>query len=277
MINHSLGSWLNVSVPDLNTLAWKQTMRLTWVRRGEIVAQRPMNNSEDMKLRDFEARHFVSGWIGLAFRFRACAEHNQVFSASFQETRGDPQHVALYQEDEALFGFFVNGLSALECFCYSLYALGALVRTPTQTPSTPPQPLFPLLDPHNPKKLRAIKPGETLRVFQRHFSGHALTTQLDQMLGDPAYQEWSDIRNVAAHRAATAGRSFQYTDPDALLDGNHVQPAAIMLWAGDILLATDTTSSRYQWLRETLNAGIEATLEFAKREIPYPEAQLPPL
>ena len=285
MSNTSLGPWLDVDVPDLDTLAWKQIVRLAWVRSREIVDQRLQQSNaqgnaqgiEIWKVRDFEYRHFYSGWVGLAFRFRACAAHDQTYIMSFDQYGGDVMDMAMYQEDEALFGFFLKGLAALECFCYGLYALGTLVRTPTQAPSIPPQPLFPHLDPHDPKEPQAITPRVTLQAFQQHFAGYALTTQLARMLADPAYREWSNIRNVVAHRAATAGRSLRYSNPSALVGGDDARPSAVTMWAGDIDLTADTTASRYRWLRETLNTGIEATLAFTKHELPYPEAQLPSL
>jgi hypothetical protein len=59
---------------------------------------------------------------------RTCAIHSENFTTVFQRTWGAAQDEDVYQEDGALFGFFVKGLSALESFYFSLYALGALIR-----------------------------------------------------------------------------------------------------------------------------------------------------
>ena len=81
------------------------------------------------------------------------------------------QNIDLNLEDDALLDFFVKGLSALESFYYSLYALGALIYTPTLTLSVPPPDQFPWLDPGEPKELRKITPEGTLDTFKQNFPG----------------------------------------------------------------------------------------------------------
>lgn len=89
----------------------------------------------------------------------------------------------------------------MESFYYSLYALGALISTQTQTPSVPPPAQFPLLD-----------PARTHRAFAQVFPGLSITELIGRILRDETYQKWQQIRNVLAHRVATAGRSVQHGD-----------------------------------------------------------------
>jgi hypothetical protein len=152
MSNSSRIPFLDLEIPDLAVRAWIEVVRRAVKRADEISRQR--TNYEKITNQDhddwpllhrFEYNHFYNAWVGVAFRFRACGVHSENFTTLFQKTQGTAQGGNLYQEDDALFDFFVKGLSALESFYYSLYALGALIVTPTQKPSVPPSSQFPLL------------------------------------------------------------------------------------------------------------------------------------
>lgn len=282
MPGSSLFPVLALEVPDLTSSAWIDVVRKALTRAREIEDRR-MNYPEitdqhhddwDL-LHRFEYQHFYSAWVAVAFRLRACATHSQDYTALFQRTRGTSQDEDLFREDDALFGFFVKGLSALESFAYSLYALGALICTPAQIPSVPPPAQFPLLHPKQPRLLRDITPAATFRTFERAFPGRPLTVLLGRLLSDEAYRQWSEIRNVLAHRAATAGRSIQYRGP--MLFAPDEPPLAVTQWAGHLHLDEATTSTRYDWLKGIINQGVEATAAFAAEQLAYAEDQLPRL
>lgn len=216
MSNSSLRPILDLEVPNLATAAWREVVRRALARASEITDQR-LNiteiNADWQRLHRFEYDHFYSAWVGIAFRFRACALHYHDFMEVFRRTGGASQDLDLYQEDDALFGIFVKGLSALESFYYSLYALGALIITPTQAPSVPPPDQFLWLDPGKSKKLKKIVPEGVRDTFKKTFPDLPLTEYLERLIDDPFYQAWRDMRNILAHRAATAGRTIQYQGP----------------------------------------------------------------
>ncbi len=134
MSSSSLPPIFSLAIPDMAMTSWREVVRRAWVRSHEIASQRlrvPEILADWHRLHNFEYDHFYSAWVAVAFRFKACADHKWDFTEVFQRTGGASQDMdLLYQEDDALFGFFVKGLSALESFYYSLYALGALISTP---------------------------------------------------------------------------------------------------------------------------------------------------
>src|SRR3989442_12772496 len=144
----------------------------------------------------------------------------------------------LYQEDDALFGFFMKGLSALESFYYSLYALGALLYAQ----AVPPSDQFPLLDPAHLGGLRNINLANTYLRYTQVFPGLPITKLMGRILEDETYLAWQQIRNVLAHRVATAGRIVHYPGPSF-----SELPFSVTAWAGDIPLDAMMTASRYNW------------------------------
>jgi hypothetical protein len=283
MANSSLLPILDLEVPDIAGAAWVEVARRALVRAGEITRQRTNYEKITNRYHDdwqflhrFEYDHFYSAWVGVAYRLRACAIHSEDFTAVFQKTRGTTQGEDGYQEDDALFGFFVKGLAALESFYYGLYALGALISTPTQKPSVPPSAQFPLLthlvDPsHRQNSPRFITPEKTYNAYTQVFPGLPLIELLGAIREDAKYKEWSDIRNILAHRVATAGRTIQMGSPNFSLN---VPPISVKPWGMDLSLDETTTTSRYRWLSKTINGALETTAMFATQQLPYTDDQL---
>ncbi len=279
MSNSSLYPILDLEIPDLAVTAWIEVVRHAVTRAGEIADQRlhvSEINADWQRLHRFEYNHFYNAWVGVASRFRACGAHSENFTAIFQGTRGRAQNEHAYQEDDALFSFFVKGLSTLESFYYGLYALGALITTPTQGPSVPPSGQFPLLTHwvNHAQRLgpRWITPESTRRAYTQVFPELPVTELLNRIPEDRMYQEWLDIRNVLAHRVASIGRTIQEQGPFGF--SSNEPPLSVTPWGMDLLLDETTTASRYTWLRETINAALEETAAFAAQQLPYTEDQL---
>jgi len=284
MANSSLLPILDLEIPGIAGTAWIEVVRRAVTRAGEITPQRTnyekitdQYHDDWQLLHRFEYDHFYSAWVGVAFRLRACAIHSENFTTVFQKTQGTAQGEDVYQEDDALFGFFVNGLSALESFYYSLYALGTLIVTPTQEPSVPPSAQFPLLthlvDPaHRRVSPRSIVPKKTHDVYTKVFPGLPMTELLGRIQKDEMYKEWSEIRNIVAHRVGTVGRTIQYQGPFGF--SSNEPPLAVKPWGTDLLLDATTTAARYTWLRETINTALEETAAFTAQKLPYTEDQL---
>ena len=277
MSNSSLLPILDLEISGLATTAWMNVIQRAKAHASKIADQRTnyekiTNKDYDnwMLLHRFEYEHFYSAWVGVAFRLRACDIHSEDFTALFQRTQGTAQGKDVYQEDDALFGFFVKGLAALEAFYYSLYALGALIITPTQEPSVPPSDKFPLLthlvDPtHRGSSPRLITPKKTSDAYIQTFPGQPLTELLGRIQKDEMYRGWSEIRNILTHRVATVGRNIQMSSPNFL---SNKPPLSVKPWGMDLTLDATTTAFRYTWLRETINVALEETVAFVAQYLP---------
>jgi hypothetical protein len=173
---------------------------------------------------------------GLVYRFTACAEHDDAFTASFK-AHGHPLQPERYQQEKHLFGFFVTGLSALECFAYASYWLGSLLDAaafPTGTDQS----------------LRAITCPHTAACFGRRFPNDPLESTTKRLFDSQEFQRWAEIRNMLAHRSHP-GRAIYASIGSA--------PEKPTEWVKDIVIDVKTTRSRRTWLStgitELLNAA----------------------
>jgi len=131
-----------------------------------------------------------SSWNALAYRFKACAEHDAAFTESFSKHGPAPPPQERYIQERELFGFFVNGQSVLEAFCFGLFTIGALIKPDS-------------FDISSEKKLRRINVEETTRTFSEAFMGEPLTDALNSLITSPKWSEWKnwkEIRDILIHR-----------------------------------------------------------------------------
>jgi hypothetical protein len=72
----------------------------------------------------------VGALAAIAIRFKALAEYDQGFTASIKAHGNGPGQPARYEQDRDLFGFFSNGVSIFDAFCFALFSIGALKGFP---------------------------------------------------------------------------------------------------------------------------------------------------
>lgn len=259
----SLDDLLYLDGLHLATDSLKSTINQAYSLSGGIRAYRRESNWD---LRNFEFEHFLNAWAGVAFRFRACEEHNTQYSKSFAETHGEARGGDLYQEEAALFGFFTNGLSAIESLFYGLYALGALIIVSKNPASLPPISGFLHLDPNQPENLRNVTPKNTVEAYEKRFPNSPLTDLLrrvitERAIADKQYRKLEELRNILSHRVAAAARTLGYSS----LLGSGEPPDSVRPWATELLaLGSDTTATPFKWLQETLNACLVETEQFVR-------------
>jgi hypothetical protein len=111
---------------------------------------------------------YSSAWLGITNRFRSCAEYDKPFTESVGKFGDTPDWPERYKQERDLFGFFVNGLSAIECACYGLFAVSAWLNPSGFAFRT------------DAEKSRA-SPESTLKRFEISFPNDGLTRTLRQI------------------------------------------------------------------------------------------------
>jgi hypothetical protein len=202
-----------------------------------------------------EARfHYGGAWNAVLYRFVSCARSDETFADSVRIAGSMPYPPQRFIQEDALFGFFVNGLSVIESFFYGLYWIGSMVDTnsfPVVTenkPITPPvvhrQGVKPKI-----KILKDINVDETVNQYIKIFGTCPLTDAFGRLRyrdssgnarNTSEYREWKKIRNILAHRAHY-GRSISIGGPGGVVWRAH-----------DIQLTDQFTTTRRQWLASTL-------------------------
>jgi hypothetical protein len=134
--------------------------------------------------------HFNRSWMAVAYRYRACAEHNEEFktllrdaSELWKEWGADEEQN--YKLEKCLYGFFTNGLSVFESLGYCLYFIGAALR-PGDFPHV-----------QEPKKITLDR---TAKAFKIAFPNLSITNRLAALPQEPEFKRLDAVRNILAHR-----------------------------------------------------------------------------
>jgi hypothetical protein len=130
---------------------------------------------------------FAGAWNAVAYRFLAMADDEAAFSSLVVHIA--PKPPIRYEQERSLFGFFSNGFSVFEAAFYGVFAGGALL-----SPSD-----FPIATSRDQQR---ISPQSTSSALAKAFPAEPLNTVLCNLLADPQFVEWREIRNVLTHRAA---------------------------------------------------------------------------
>jgi hypothetical protein len=144
-------------------------------------------------------RHFAAATNAFLYRWRAVAEADEQFQSLV--VLGTPSIEERYREEDSLFAFFTNGLSALETICFAAYALAEQIDPSVFTQLA--------RDP------QVVTPRFVEQAFLNALSGDALTTTLAALLASPIYFTVKDRRNILSHRGSP-GRHFQIGLSDSL-------------------------------------------------------------
>jgi hypothetical protein len=182
----------------------------------------------------FEAQNAIS------YRFKALAEYDQSFTASFNAHRdGQPFR---YHQERDLFGFFSNGYSVFEAFCFALFAVGTL-KNPAHFPLT------------CGKHEQAVRWNKMQQHYLKAFPGDPILNVLKTIADDAAFKELGNIRNILTHRAVGARQLSAGTGPSPAPPDNIPRLNNLLLDAG-------TTSTRRSHVARLLGSGLEAAHKF---------------
>jgi hypothetical protein len=181
---------------------------------------------------------WAGAWNAIAYRFVSMADHDAAFRRLIARSDAPPPPER-YRQERELFGFFVNGLAVVESVSYGAFAM-ASIHDPTGFPMT------------TPGQKKAVTPTLTADRFRKSTLGTEFSAKISGLINSTEFREWSDVRNVVAHR---------------------VSPARV-IWRGgeksgqahwmDIPLNDATTTTRRQWLSTELAELLRAVAVFAR-------------
>lgn len=195
---------------------------------------------------------FSLGWNGLAYRYRALVDYDEEFTTSVKISNSPPPEER-YKQEKALFGFFVNTVSAIECFFYSTYCMASILN-----PNT-----FPI------SKSKDLKfyPVDVVKKFEAEFSGDPLLIQMRLCIDASIYNEMKDMRDVLTHRGmpprafyAGGDRNGMATMPENIKD-------PIDQWQFNLPVNARTTAIRRQWLDDMLKTLTAAAYDFCDQRL----------
>jgi len=205
-------------------------------------------NYKDIDLETW--KEFAAGWNAILYRLRACKDYSEEFIRSIQNASNAPPPDDRYVQEKSLFGFFMNGLSAIESACYALYAIGALINLSAFPFSTE-------------KEKKKICPTIVYRLFKKAYPTASITVTLKNLFGDQKesinadsrFIRWESFRNKLAHRISPPRHIFSGGENDGKA-----------LWLG-INLDENTTHAYYDWLILTVNRLIQNIRQFVEDKV----------
>jgi hypothetical protein len=102
----------------------------------------------------------------------------------------------ILEEDQLLYGFFTNAVSAMESFCFGAYFLG----TALTASNFKQKPI-----------LQRINPEKTLKYFKNYCADSTFTKALKKCICSEQYVTTSAVRNVLSHRSSPT-RAIHFTN-----------------------------------------------------------------
>ena len=177
---------------------------------------------------------FIQSWGAVQYRFYACTEHDEAFTESVQLHLDSPMQPHRYQQEKELFNFFMNGLSCIECMCYGLFSIGAMID-PTQFPFG------------SDKERQLVTPKKTSDCYNAAFPKEKLSVRLGEMLDSRHYKDWHNMRRFLFHRIHP-GRVFKVGVSTAWIMGKSIDQ--------------NTTAIPRKWLASTVKELLTLTDSF---------------
>jgi hypothetical protein len=182
-------------------------------------------------------RQFAGGWNGLLARFTLCAESAEEFQRMIADPASLSSQRARYEQDRALFCFFVGGGAAIECLHFAIFALGGLAK-----PSS-----FSLPE-------RDVTPKACAKAFREAYPEEPLTLALAELQNDGLLWKWFEIRNILAHRMSPGWNQYVGGEDERIE------------WL-NIPLDGTTTAERRKWLIDWVVRILAVSDEFAAKHL----------
>lgn len=205
-------------------------------------------------------RSFGFGWNGLAYRYRAMAEYDEQYTSLMQAFGNSPPPEERYKQGKALFGFSVSAVSAIECFFYSCYWVGAILK-PSELPSSA-------------KAVSRLYPVDIARIFVAVFPEDSFSQQMERCVHEPMHAEMREVRDALSHRGMLPRHFYRGGERNGMATMPTNPKDLSNEWQYDLLIDERTTAIRRQWLSGQLKNLTSAAISFCDRRL-RPVTSLP--
>lgn len=200
---------------------------------------------------------YASGFNGLPFRFAAADDAHERLVTALSDPKALGPSGPRYVQEEALFAFYVNTVSAVECLYFGLYNLAASVGANEFRTDTP-------------TALRQISIGSTAKTFAKAFPKRRLTAEVTRVAASRQLQALKEFRDYLAHRGTTPRMHTVMMGPDRRVNMSDVLSATTTInpkdlpssWRSTLELTPSMTAKPRAWLGITVAELLRATHRF---------------
>jgi hypothetical protein len=203
---------------------------------------------KDTKLTEWKS--FSVGWNGIVYRYRAMTEYDEIFTTSISKIGSSPPPEERYHQDKALFGFFVNAVSVIECFFYAVFWIGIIIK--------------PSLSPMDAKSLQSLYPKDISKKYEKEFPRENLTKKLRAFIGCPQYTDMKDMRDVLSHRGKLPRNYYAGGERDGKTTMPNNPKESTSKWVLNNYIDKETTAKRRKFLSTELESLTSETVKFCK-------------
>jgi len=197
---------------------------------------------------------FGLGWNGLAYRYRAMAEYDEEFTNSVKISGNSPPPEERYKQGKALFDFFVNAVSVIECFSFSIYCIASIIKPD----------VFPVSQSGDLE----FTPTNFAERFDINFQNDSLSVAIQQCFHDSTYWKMNDIRRVLIHRGMPPRRFYKGGERNGMATMPTNLPAPSDQWRFDFSVDEQTTTMFRKWLGDALKELVDSSVDFCTGRLP---------
>jgi len=185
---------------------------------------------------------FAGAWNSVAFKFIALAQNDENYTVSIKRYGGGaPSSEERYNQEYALFNFFVVGHALLESIFYSLYVI-ASTKNPEEFSLTSEQ-------------IQHVSLSMLREGFRENYKNEPITKYLDEIWALNEYKNLKRIRNTLIHRTMPS-RTIN-------LSNNRKIPDTWMI--ANIPTDDQLTASYRIWLSKVVSKMMDLMNEFILR------------
>jgi hypothetical protein len=212
---------------------------------------------------------FHVGLNGTVFRFAAADEARDRWFGSLEAPDAFGNSRARHAQEASFYAFFSCARASIECFFFSMYALGACLK-PNE---------YPL---ESRDDFRGVSLTSTLRLFETHYPNDSLTKTMGDVCRSTEMQLLGEYRDTLTHRGALPRT---HTHVARRVDGNvtvkaFVKPDLVGVavpqnpksnprdWMPTMSLEQGALDDLRRWLGATVGDLLREGADFAGRHAP---------